>query len=174
VPSLPARVLEDIVAALDPHAVDPGEAESFRLIDRIRAALKPRRSVRLARKRKRAAKADKNAETASIRGAVFKRAEGRCELHIPKYGRCPQPASEMHHCFGRVRVRQSERNCLALCYLCHRDWTRNVPSAGDCWWQVATALDGLGFREEAGRAFVLCRRATARDEQSRQLRENRG
>lgn len=57
----------------------------------------------------------KRDETATIRAAVFERADGVCE-------RCMAlPAAELHHVFGRGAGRppESERNTVALCWTCH-------------------------------------------------------
>lgn len=74
-------------------------------------------------------------ETAEIREAVFKRAEGRCEFYLPGMNmRCFAPAHEMHHTKGgngRRRQQQSADNCVALCVehhrLAHRASRRSAP-----------------------------------------------
>ena len=93
----------------------------------LRAALKPRLSKPMRRARVegvRAARAAKNAETASIRAEVFARAGGRCELCRSRV------ATDMHHAFGRVKAKQAVSNCLALCRACHADLTDSRPDRG--------------------------------------------
>lgn len=99
----------------------------------LRAALKPRpvKPLRLANlKRKATKRADKNASTKAIREAVMRRASegsggvGACEM----CGIIPTEPLEMDHFFGR-RGPQSERTCWVLCRGCHREKTRNEPSA---------------------------------------------
>lgn len=134
-------------------------------IDRIRAALKPSQKKKLVRKANKAARETKTKskrdETAQIRGVVFKRAEAcsppwamgpACEVCRARL------ASEMHHAMGRVWVKQSERNCLAVCGRCHKRITDNRRGNGRhdaaaCWAEVAVALQRLGFDIEAAAAM---------------------
>jgi hypothetical protein len=111
----------------------------------LQSALAPRPKTS-ARRKTEARKKSKREETAAIREAVFARAMGLCEM------RCGAVAMELHHAFGRVRVKQSERNCLALCRWCHHAITENNPDAETCWERVAVAFCRLGFTEEAARA----------------------
>jgi 5-methylcytosine-specific restriction endonuclease McrA len=146
--SLPSNsygVLEDRI-----HHDLPGgrAAESVRVPAFPKPQKKPSRKAELARGRrllvrhnatvKRNRKAEKNAETARIREAVWRRADGNCEGWVIARTsfpvRCPSVATEMHHIFGRIRVKQSEDNCAALCRACHRACGGNKPSAR-AWWE---------------------------------------
>lgn len=98
-----------------------------RYVAELRAQLgKPNKAKALRRKRKDAKRATKRDETSAIYAAVMARANARCEAcdaYVP-YG-----GLQLDHMFGRVRVRQSERNCWALCHACHVAKTHNRPSA---------------------------------------------
>lgn len=112
--------LLDFVAANDDWAVEE-----------LRTALKPKRFVQLARKRRVAKRATKNQETAAIRMVVMARSGGFCEA----CGFAPEAFGlplEMDHFYGRVRVRQSADTVWMLCSPCHRRKTANTPSA-DYW-----------------------------------------
>jgi hypothetical protein len=113
--------------------------------EHFRAALKPR-PVSSARRKTAQKKRTRKEETARIREAVFARSLGLCEFH------CGREPTDLHHAFGRVRVRQSERNCLAVCRECHRALTDNKPTAAHWWAYVAFAFRRLGFNAEEAKA----------------------
>lgn len=109
------------------------------------------------RKLKRETKRD---ETARIRAAVFARVDGRCDI-------CgANEPTDLHHVFGRVRVRQSERNCLALCRVCHHEVTVNRGGAAHWWLVQGDRLRGYGFVPEAALAFRNGRRSDEKSEAS--------
>lgn len=129
---------------------DPGER---RAMEELRAALRPKRRKALSfpsrAKARRAKKETRKEETARIRAEVFARAEGICEL-------CEAAgADDLHHVFGRVRVRQSVRNTLAICRGCHRALTANRPSAAHWLEKQIAHLGAHGYGEEAGQATRL-------------------
>lgn len=104
-----------------------------------------------AKSEKRAKKASKRGETAAIREACEKRAEGFCECGcgIPLTG--PGRRAELDHFFGR-RVPQSVRTCWLLTYQCHWEKTDNSPSAA-YWLRRFIAHCGKhGYAEEISRA----------------------
>jgi hypothetical protein len=94
----------------------------------------------------------KGEQTKLIRSVVMARAGGLCEHCEQRTGSWPL---EMDHFFGRIRVRQSERNCWALCLECHRNKTRNEPSAAFWFQEFAAHAEDHGFTEEAGQATRL-------------------
>lgn len=98
----------------------------------------------------------KRAETQSIRAAVMARAGAKCELCRAT----PHDPLEMHHAFGRVKVKQSERNTMILCRGCHRHLTLNHPSAA--YWQEKQAqhFEHHGYFEEAA---LMRRKIEARE-----------
>lgn len=120
-----------------------------RAIAELEAALKPKRSVKLARARKAVKAKTKREETAEIRAAVMKRADGACEACRRLF--TEDMPGQMDHMFSR-REPQTERSCWALCFGCHKIKTLNSPSA-EAWlrgfWGHALKH---GFREEAERA----------------------
>lgn len=126
--------------------------------EELERALKPKRSVKASRVRRETKRLTKKEETASIREAVFARAEGICEL-------CEcAGADDLHHAFGRVRQRQSVANTLAACRGCHRALTNNVGGAAHWLDLQARRFRNLGYAEtarllEARLAFVLARGA---------------
>lgn len=158
--SLPVRHAKVLLGEFDDIA--GRDTELVRAVEALREAIQPSPKKRAVRRAVKAAKQSKretkNAETAAIRRAVFARAEGRCELcriNLP---------SEMHHAFGRVRVAQSERNCLALCRSCHHDLTENDPSAFYWWSKVRTHFRFHGLDAEAAEAereIARCEAKTA-------------
>lgn len=116
-----------------------------RLFDELRAALslKPKSSaVKKTEKRRRT----KGAETKEIRAWVMARAGGRCEMCRTR------TPTDMHHAFGRVRVRQATNNCLALCRDCHHQLTKNLPDAESAWLTVGDIFDRLDLFVEAAKA----------------------
>lgn len=118
-------------------------------IEALRAALKPR-PVSSARRKTQKRRETRKEETARIREAVFARAGGFCEFNCRQGPTGPQHlATDLHHAFGRIRVRQSERNCLALCRTCHRMLTNNEPNAAFWWKWVEHTFRRLGFQAEA-------------------------
>ncbi len=130
-------------------------------INELRSALAPKKVKPWAttKKIKAAKKKTKREETAEIRARVMARAGGVCE--ICEY----TPVSlDLHHGFGRVRVRQSVENTLAICRNCHQLLTNNDPS-GEYWWtRVADAFAHLGLHQSAARArarlqFIQTRKA---------------
>ena len=86
-------------------------------IQELEAALKPKRSVAPARKRKAAKAKTRKEETSEIRAAVFARAHDTCEAC-----ECVD-ATDLHHALGRKNARQHANNCLALCRGCHESFT---------------------------------------------------
>lgn len=105
-----------------------------------------KRSVKLARARKAAKRETKREETARIRREVEARADGRCEICA-----AGNP-TDLHHSFGRVRVRQTASSCLFLCRRCHADLTENRPSAAHWWGLQALVFARLGLTESFARA----------------------
>lgn len=121
----------------------------LRAVEALRKKPAPKKSwkpspKKLRKERKASKKAAKNQETAVIYAAVMKRADGRCEMcdHAPGH-------LELHHAFGRVRVQQSARNCLALCGSCHVGITQNHPSGAYWREKQAQYFEYHGFMEEA-------------------------
>lgn len=95
----------------------------------------------------------KREETAEVHKAVFARASRK--FGYPTCEACSlRTASEMHHVFGRVRVKQSERNCVALCRWCHAQFTE-PDSAIDVWRTAENILRGIGSEAEADEARAL-------------------
>ena len=127
--------------------------DSHATVTELRAALKPRLSKPMRRARVegvKAARAAKNAETASIRAAVFLRAGGRCE-HCGRHFGDLDPG-ELDHFFGRGKVPQTDRNTWALCRGSHREKTKNDPSASYWLVQFIAHAERHGFSAEAERA----------------------
>jgi 5-methylcytosine-specific restriction endonuclease McrA len=126
----------------------------------LRAALKPKRSVVAARARKASKRRTKKEETAEIRAAVMARADGVCEM-------CSTARPlQLHHAFGRVRVRQATSNCLGICDCCHHDLTNNEGGAAHCWEKVGDTFASLCEHESAGRAWRNQAYAESKDELS--------
>lgn len=94
----------------------------------LREMLRPSPKKAAAKKAKRqrvvTKKATKKGETAAIREAVMARADGRCETCGGE-----ELGLELHHALGRGKAKQAESNCLGVCVSCHRQITRNDPSA---------------------------------------------
>lgn len=145
------------------EATGPGigfTRDAASVLSDLRAAMTPKKSVKLAKARKETKKKTKRAETSEIREAVMSRAGGQCEMcgaHETNLNRL-----EMHHALGRVRAQQSVENCLALCGPCHRDITDNRPSAVDVLQGQASKFGQLGLHATAKlllkrRDFVLAR-----------------
>lgn len=85
----------------------------------LRAALKPKRSVKFARARKTAKKASKREETSNIYREVEQRADGLCEMCGDAFS--PLDPPEMDHARGKGRAPQSVENCWMLHgRSCHR------------------------------------------------------
>lgn len=89
-----------------------------------RKAATTKKSTTAHRKRKRAERAEHNAETAEIREAVFERAGGKCECSVG----CQDVPSEMDHAVPR-RHGQSVEACWALSSEHHKMKTENKPDA---------------------------------------------
>ena len=126
--------------------VAESRGDALTLLAALDAALRSSKASRFRTTRRKAVKAEKKTkalETSEIRRAVFLRADGRCEICLAS-----RPA-ELHHAFGRIRVRQSISNCLAVCNWCHRAVTENDPSAAECWGWIAAAFGRLGLAAEA-------------------------
>lgn len=120
-----------------------------RVVAELRAALAPKKFIKAARKERTKKKKEHRDETSEVYAAVMKRAERSCEY-------CCGPDTfaaplEMDHMFGRVRAKQSERNCWALCRWCHKHKT-NSPEPWFWFEAFAKHADELGFRGEAARA----------------------
>jgi hypothetical protein len=137
--------------------VAEGAAGLARVAAELRSALKPRTRKAFVtaptRKQTKAKKGrTKKAQTKDIRAAVMARADGKCEA-------CGRPPSffslEMDHFFGRVRVKQSERNCWGLCHVCHEDKTKNSPDPGHWLHRFWAHAEEHGYPEEAGMAVRL-------------------
>jgi hypothetical protein len=131
-----------------------------RAVEELEAALSPRPKSSAVRKTEEK-KRSKAAELRDIKAAIFARSKGLCEFL------CGRAAVDPHHAFGRVRVKQSERNCLAACRTCHRALTDNNPSAAFWWQRVAFAFSRLGFVPEEGEAWRNHQRALDKAELSR-------
>lgn len=116
-------------------------------VEELRRALQSKLKKSLGLKRKPAKKRSKKEETAAIRREVMTRANGYCE-------HCGKDAMDLHmdHFFGRVRVKQSARNCWALCRSCHRSKTDNKPNATYWLWNFAAHAWKRGYPEEASMA----------------------
>lgn len=129
-PSLSRRTLLEIRAVLDAVAsagVGVMEVRAAKAhVGAIDAALKPKRSVAPARKRRESKKKSHRDEMGAIRVAVLTRAGGLCE-------QCgtAQERLECDHFYGgsRRRSEQAVETVWALCHYCHRSKTRNEPSA---------------------------------------------
>lgn len=105
----------------------------------------------LARKPKAEKKAAKRDETSAIREAVFARAttfagHARCEFCDMNH------ATDLHHVFGRIRVRQSVENTMAVCRWCHRRVTDNQPSAAHWLERTIRHLERYGYVAEVAKA----------------------
>lgn len=144
-----ARALRDFEAqAFDavggfkwPYAV--GEAFS-----ELRAALKPkpRKPWATSRKVKREKQASKREETAAIRREVFARAADKGVPGFPMCELCgARKATDLHHAFGKGKVQQTVRNCLAACRACHEEVGHGDAPAAERWAAVARAFAFLGF-----------------------------
>lgn len=133
------------------------DAERARAVTRAVLAIvnpKVKRFVKTARKRARAKRADRNAETHSIRERVFERARGTCEVFGVDGKRCTLMATDLVHLFGKKHRKQSERNCVAGCWQCHRlELTLNKGGSVECWERVAMTLHALGFDPEVSEAW---------------------
>ncbi len=133
----------------------------------LREAMKPKRHVVAHRKERAKKTRTKAQETAVIRALVFERAEGICEL-------CETAgADELHHAFGRVRARQSHRNCIASCRDCHRHLTRNHPSAAYWLERQIKHFKAHGFSDEAGLMTRLLAKAEYKTKSSAALSARR-
>lgn len=145
--SVPRSVLTEAAQCLARQGgpwADTMAGKLLKLAEPVRKRSKPSRLA--SKKTKAARKEKKNSETAAIREAVFRRAtihgkwtEPVCELCFVRR------ATDMHHVFGRVRVEQSARNCLAVCRWCHDE-------VGRLWAAVAMRLECLGYFAEAAEA----------------------
>lgn len=123
------------------------------LIASIDSALRPKRSVAPARKRRVAKKKTRKEETALLRAAVFARADNKCEV-------CGAEATDLEHAFGRVRAKQSTSNCLALCRPCHVARTNSRPSAAFWWEKYSEIFWTRGNDYEAQEAVRLAAKHT--------------
>lgn len=126
----------------------------------LAAALKPktRKPWATLKKDKAKKKRTKRDETAEIRAAVMKRADGRCEHCGTHFQRL-----ELDHAFGR-RGPQSERTCWALSPYCHKsktNWT-----GGAAFWMAIFAdhCERHGYEDEKSRALNRHAFVTARTE----------
>jgi hypothetical protein len=99
-----------------------------------------------AKKKADAKRRTKAQETRAIRAKVFARSTFGCEFG------CGAGATDLHHVFGRVRVKQSVETCLAVCRGCHWKITENNPSAAYWWSRAVGVLAALGYTESANRA----------------------
>lgn len=147
-PTLSRRTLLELRALV--AAVDTREGGRSELLLTIETALKPKRSLAPARKRREAKKKTHREEIGAIREAVLQRAKGVCEACNNTCGDL-----EVDHFFGGSRRRslQSETTCWALCPGCHREKTRNVPNASH--WLTIFTIHASGYRYE--RAATLAR-----------------
>lgn len=100
-------------------------SDTERAMKELRAAVRPRPSLRKARQTKAKKRVAHNAETSDIRQEVFARAGGLCEMCK---GAGP---TDLQHCLGRIKRPQAVNNCLALCRLCHREATKKTQDALD-------------------------------------------
>lgn len=118
-----------ILEALRPaDLIVPSEIiEATRARAELEKALQPKRSVLARRKRTRAKKDEKNAETAAIRAHVMLRAGGKCECGCGSA--ITGATAHMDHFFSR-RERQTVRNCWALHSCCDAAKTLNTPNRG--------------------------------------------
>lgn len=146
-------------AVMSGHPLARALAELESALSRLKS---PKRvaSKKATRTRKTEAAKTKRGETAAIHTNVFNRA--RLNSGYPSHPTCEfcegDWATEMHHVFGRVRVQQSERNCIAVCRICHELLT-NPKHAADNWTRMADVLADLGFHEEASEAARLAGKA---------------
>lgn len=92
-------------------------------------------------------KATKKTETAAIREAVMRRADGFCE-DCGLAGSDGNPLT-LDHFFGRVRQKQSEANCWALCLRCHRAKTEYRPDAASWFRAFIVHCVRRGFTAQA-------------------------
>jgi len=102
----------------------------------------------------------KSAELKVIRVEVEKRAGGKCENCGARFS--PASPAELDHQFGRVRAKQSVRNCWMLCRPCHRARTNNSPSATWWWARISTWAHALNYRATMEAACVLAEKHEAR------------
>lgn len=166
--SLSAKTLKELRLFIKDHPANPhGPA----LMEKLDFALKPKRSVQKARKRRATKRISKNEETARIREAVFSRAGNQCEIVNVGGLRCENVATDLAHLFGKGHRQQTERNCAAACWVCHRVMlTMNKPSARECWQRVALTFARLGFHHEEVDAWDYVAKAITREEQNRELK----
>lgn len=160
--NLPKKVRSMLTALLEDHQnIEPHHEDMCRLCLDATAMLsrKPKRAVKAAATRRTQKRLSKKEETAAIRAAVMKRADGRCELcgHIPA---AFEPL-EMHHALGRVRAKQAEGNCLGICRTCHWDITNARPGWLQKQADVFRRLGHLGtaWRLESRAEFVEAKAA---------------
>lgn len=132
-----ARALADALETLD-------RDEHFLREEReLRAAMAPKKFVKLARVRKVAKKRTKREKLATVREAVEARAHGRCEA----WG-CTAGRMECDHFFGRAR-HESLETCWLLCANHHREKTLNRPDAAT-WLRIfETHATGHGYAAAA-------------------------
>lgn len=129
--------------------------------DELRKALAVKPAVRERKKLKAAKKAEKRDETAEIRAAVVKRADGRCECGCDTF--VTEETGELDHFFGRGKVRQTERNTWLLSRECHRAKTNNSPSRAAWLNRFIAHCDRHRFTSEAWHAETLRKTVEAKE-----------
>lgn len=134
----------EIIDVLEGLKTDPTSRQLAAFLA-LRASLVPKPKTSAKKKTERQIRS-KGAETKAIRAAVMERAYGLCEL----CGRGAGPI-QLHHAFGRVRVRQAASNCIAVCTWCHAGITNNLPSAAHWQKKQAAHFEHHGFIEEGSR-----------------------
>lgn len=143
------RNAEEVLRLLTEHLPEGAYRGLAYLAQAIDAA-RPKRSVKLARSRKAAKKRTKKQEAADIRGAVMKRADGRCECGCGELAH-PWDPLELDHFRGRGRSETVE-SCWALRASHHKKKTLSEPSAAYWLKSFINHARYRGFDEEAAQA----------------------
>ena len=169
-----AQFLAKLVAEKDGYG-NWGGAQ--RAVDELRAALKPKRSVAPARKRKAAKAKTRKEETSEIREAVFARAGGHCECGCGGQDGPGMPLTfanqpgELDHFWGRGKAQQTVENCWALSRLHHRAKTLGIPDRAGWISAFIRHCEKHGYSGEAGRAKAELYFVETKSELSRQSKE---
>jgi hypothetical protein len=108
----------------------------------LKAAMEPKRSVKLARARKEAKQEAKWRGSARLRAKLIEVSGGSCEL-------CERKGCDPHHALGRKNAPESFENCLWVCRACHEAVTN--PSDGGAYWfrRQAEVFEGRGCHKTA-------------------------
>lgn len=148
--SLSAKVLRRIRAFVSPMGFTEPNSEARFIVDAVDFALKPKRSLAPAKKRREAKKKAHREETGAIRAAVVKRADNTCEACRSQFRAFDYFA--MDHFFGgsgRRRAMQRPETCWLLCRDCNHLKTFNDPSAAAWIERFITHAERHGYTREA-------------------------